>query len=745
MRRKVLVGILLVCLVLEAIPVTTIAQPSPPIEFEGMIQDKDITISKTEGGYKIGLCNNLWWSELDVFFDGVYQGKIPDGPSWKYFQVTHKVNHVIVSAAEGSYDEGRAWHRYLSEEDWPDTTPTPIPECRLLGLIVPNKLNNGEKFDKKISNINNIKHNNPLNKYKSEFNERRGDKYEGAVYTRGTRVDCFFYEEQYKPMIYYDCFKWNPSLRSYFYFIPYVGEPVYREILKTDIPVPNYPPRYYKDSGEYIVFFPLIKNPRGFTGRQGYFITITADNLNVAREITEKIYNQKENQIELGYTILGRGSKARIPPKPTVTGSCIVIEGEEVKIEYVKGNHEYVSDSARVFKDATVIIKSDQDIVDTIFSKFVGVCAGEMIPGFSMMERLEKSAEKMSGVTKDELKKIKSSTTIRFHPKRAEFGYYYYYDENGKLHLYNEWWNNKKKDLRPFIIYLIRGGVMENGNLAYNILTANVGIEIEEGELGVDPSGVITSLVIDVATEGGNKEQIRLRPWGADGDGHAEITIKDGSCIIMLQSGWDRPIIFEQSIEVKDSEIIENTLKEEKPAPNLQKIFHEYLDAIISTLNEMVITLKEKTISVPPEEKAKEKVEEDLSALSSIVGAYSEWMKMIYEISGVEPPEGTEMEFRYRILGAKFCKTVEEARDYMSSNGIKSTEMNDALDLVKELELEKEGFCIVIVGYSFTGFGEYESGRYPIVCNEKGDPFWECWQFYENIKKKIEEAYKEYE
>lgn len=95
MRRKVLVGILLVCLVLEAIPVTTIAQPSPPIEFEGMIQDKDITISKTEGGYKIGLCNNLWWSELDVFFDGVYQGKIPDGPSWKYFQVTHKVNHVV--------------------------------------------------------------------------------------------------------------------------------------------------------------------------------------------------------------------------------------------------------------------------------------------------------------------------------------------------------------------------------------------------------------------------------------------------------------------------------------------------------------------------------------------------------------------------------------------------------------------------------------------------------------------------
>jgi len=171
----------------------------------------------------------------------------------------------------------------------------------------------------------------------------------------------------------------------------------------------------------------------------------------------------------------------------------------------------------------------------------------------------------------------------------------------------------------------------------------------------------------------------------------------------------------------------------------------EYIGAIISTLNEMVITLKEKTISVPPEEKAKENVEEDLSALSSMVEAYSKWMKMIYELSEVEPPEGTEMEFRYQVTGAKFCKSVDEARAYMSSNGIESTDMNDALGLVKELELEKKGFCIVIVDYSFTGFGERESGRYPIVCNEKGDPFWESWQFYEKIKKEIEEAYKEYE
>ena len=86
--------------------------------------------------------------------------------------------------------------------------------------------------------------------------------------------------------------------------------------------------------------------------------------------------------------------------------------------------------------------------------------------------------------------------------------------------------------------------------------------------------------------------------------------------------------------------------------------------------------------------------------------------------------------------------TCKDFLYFTSIEGIKNTDMNEALKLVRELELEKNGFCIVIVDYSFIGFGEYESGRYPIVCNEKGDPYWESWQFYENIKKEIEEAYK---
>lgn len=171
----------------------------------------------------------------------------------------------------------------------------------------------------------------------------------------------------------------------------------------------------------------------------------------------------------------------------------------------------------------------------------------------------------------------------------------------------------------------------------------------------------------------------------------------------------------------------------------------DLFEVIISTLNELVLTLQQKTINVPPEQKAKENVEDALGALAGMAEAYYGFMEMIYELSEVEPPKDAEVKFDYHVLSAMFCNNIAEAQAYMSSGGIKSADMNDALDLVRELELAKTGFCIVIVDYSFIGFGEYESGKYPIVCNEKGDPFWESWQFYEKIKGEIEGGYKEYE
>lgn len=118
MRRRRIIGVLVMCLVLGAIQISIAAQPKSPTVFEGEIRDSDITVTKLDEGYKICLYNNLWSSKLNVFFDGVHQGVISLGPTWACFTVGHKVGHVVVGAAEGSFDEGRAWHKYLTQE-WP--------------------------------------------------------------------------------------------------------------------------------------------------------------------------------------------------------------------------------------------------------------------------------------------------------------------------------------------------------------------------------------------------------------------------------------------------------------------------------------------------------------------------------------------------------------------------------------------------------------------------------------------------
>ena len=116
MTRRKIIGVLVMCLVLGAIQVSIATQPKSPTVFEGEIRDSDINVTKLDEGYKICLCNNLWSSKLNVFFDGVYQGVISPGPTWACFTVGYKVGHVVVSTAEGSFDEGRAWHKYLTQE-----------------------------------------------------------------------------------------------------------------------------------------------------------------------------------------------------------------------------------------------------------------------------------------------------------------------------------------------------------------------------------------------------------------------------------------------------------------------------------------------------------------------------------------------------------------------------------------------------------------------------------------------------
>ena len=630
MRREVLVGMLLVCLVLEAIPVTTIAQPSPPIEFEGMIQDKDITISKTEGGYKIGLRNNLWWSELDVFFDGVYQGKIPEGPSWKYFQVTHKVNHVIVSAAEGSYDEGRAWHRYLSEEDWPDTTPTPTAgEFAIKVIDVTGKPVKGASV--------------MILKY---FETHRSIDLSiidsGETNSEGFYCPSVDLEGEECDLITVNKGKWFNSidLQSMGELPEVIEVPLVNEILDTaEIEVCE---------GKYEIFVWRGINPNDPLENTFYV------------ELNEIAPPLPERGV-FGFT---KDESVDVYPPGIIWFSNKDLTCLKVKEQKIPSFGIYPQYKAFYIPDSTTIKKKEllEEAGDTIVGLIPYV--GNVYSFFDFV----------FGVFGEE-KVIYSGQ----HPSKIDI------DENKYDTTFEAWESDVLLKGRHVVVY--------RETMKFP----------EPGEYRIVPF-------------------VQFHPCRID-------------CF--------QTCVWTKEINVHISE--KTGIGMEKPAPNLQKIFHECLDAIISTLNEFVIMLKEKTISVPPEQKAIENVEEDLSALSSMVGACSEWMKMIYEISGVEPPEGTEMEFRYHILGAKFCKTVDEARTYMSSKGIKSTEMNDALELVKELELEKEGFCIVIVDYSFTGFGEKESGRYPIVCNEKGDPFWESWQFYEKIKKEIEEAYKEYE
>jgi len=78
------------------------------------IHDYDITVNSYRDGYKIGLKNNLWLSELDVYFDGQFQGKISKAPMlgegvWKEFSILKLPTDVKVSG------EGKNWHKDLRE------------------------------------------------------------------------------------------------------------------------------------------------------------------------------------------------------------------------------------------------------------------------------------------------------------------------------------------------------------------------------------------------------------------------------------------------------------------------------------------------------------------------------------------------------------------------------------------------------------------------------------------------------
>ena len=1119
MRREVVVGILMVCLVLEAIPVTTIAQPSPPIEFEGTIQDKDIITFKTEGGYEIGLHNNLAYSELDVFFDGVYQDTLPKGLGRTWFTVDHEITHVIVAAAEGSHDKGRAWHRYLSEEDWQeyyiqlkkseieDIDPAKAG-IQVKGIIeIPFTYNvpNGLEWNAEIIYLDGKKiwctldtrdYSNPKVKLNSPATIKLATHlFENGIHNITVElVDsecgeefCSFYvvEKSCRDTIFLDF--------QNTYVVPENWESQYTEgewthyetFFKADLSWDqldeDFPDSVTNRVSEEIERLKnegcYVKIKEGEDAAEIEFMgdieVWTEDILSTVHDclrvkhtwdlfvlgklaalktmiVAEVVFFAVDEVYDAVTAGTGKVEYKHMPEGDLEGNRYALLVNLDVKREYTnaylswnwtlpfflneRGEWFCIGDVAEIRdvkwkgtgadciewiekpttiekgKTGTFKLKIKDNIVPNLYSEYMhldlkfpqGVkitnakVNGEKTEILSVtyygstpgMEGLYsiyscKSVERKGRITLNIPKESCSGceevsfditlTEEKQEPIEILYGlipgrvyeqsgarrgsinwypinpitlpdfkpgahdqrrFYYPYDLKHSFEIipsipneepkilsvpyYNqgntEWclptslamvlkywgenihpWDiakdweikpkfniieklgygisldgkvreyvNKFEDdgisvdintisgwsyLKQYEIYkFIKKCIDDNKPVIFttkNHAVVIVGYYETNNEDSLDgkyfyvhdPSGkftkdrmygelpvkslfawheLIAKIYVVNSRNVENPPEAVMWGWRYISDGDIHDTYNVGSIDFMsfsedstissslsrhskqpekmklnvqlfdLLTGEQKYSEFSSEFEV-DSKIwngitngvvlstskidsgeynlwiflvnSENLKQYDKIGPIkcivtkteaidfisvISTAFSDFFKAIVSTLNEMVITLKEKTISVPPEQKAIENVERALGALSSMANAYSEFMKFIWEASGVEPSEYPEVKFNYHVLSSKFCENVDEAQTYMSSNGIESTDMNDAIELVKELELEKEGFCIVIVDYSFTGFGEKESGRYPVVCNEKGDPFWESWQFYEKIKGEIEEDYKEY-
>nr|MBN2277259.1 hypothetical protein [candidate division Zixibacteria bacterium] len=92
---------------------------APPAKYEGIIRDIDIKVEKLPQGWNISLKNNLWASELYVWFDNRFQGTIERANEyrekyvWKTFFTPTPVKRVIVGVIDSPYDKdiGRAWYK----------------------------------------------------------------------------------------------------------------------------------------------------------------------------------------------------------------------------------------------------------------------------------------------------------------------------------------------------------------------------------------------------------------------------------------------------------------------------------------------------------------------------------------------------------------------------------------------------------------------------------------------------------
>lgn len=128
------------------------------------------------------------------------------------------------------------------------------------------------------------------------------------------------------------------------------------------------------------------------------------------------------------------------------------------------------------------------------------------------------------------------------------------------------------------------------------------------------------------------------------------------------------------------------------------------------------------------EQKAKANINNELDKTKKSTDSYRSLFTSLGGSS--EQSSRKDFDFSYQITGAKFCTNKVEASSYMASKGIQETEQQGALSAIDTLGLEKSGFCIVAIDCTYTIFGTVTTMKYPIICNELGDPYWESWQLY---------------
>jgi hypothetical protein len=131
------------------------------------------------------------------------------------------------------------------------------------------------------------------------------------------------------------------------------------------------------------------------------------------------------------------------------------------------------------------------------------------------------------------------------------------------------------------------------------------------------------------------------------------------------------------------------------------------------------------------ENKAETNVRKELDKLKEEMNSFIALSKIFTGSSG--QASAPALNFNYQTIGAKYCTSGSEASDYMASNGITESGMQEALYMISYLGLERTGFCIVLMDYTYSAFGTVDSMKYPIVCNENGEPYWQSWQLYEKL------------